>query len=371
MVSFESDYTTGMHPRILERLAETNLEAVSGYGTDPYCESARDKIRDVCGCQEAEVYFLVGGTQTNAVVISSMLRRYEGVVAASTGHINVHEAGAIEYTGHKVLALPCPLPEINEPVDTIGTGEHICKHTVPGNDYGKITADQLLEFLQNFYQDDNREHMVFPGMVYLSHPTEYGTLYSKKELEAIASVCQDYEIPLFLDGARLGYGLMSLESDMTIKDIARICDVFYIGGTKVGALCGEAVVFPKGNAPAHFLTAVKQHGALLAKGRLLGIQFDTLFTENLYLDISRHAIEMAEQLKRILKEKGCVFYLESPTNQQFIILEDRQLERLKEYVAVSFWEKADDTHTVVRLVTSWSTTEEDLEQLRQSLGVCC
>lgn len=367
MISFESDYTTGAHPRILERLAETNLEAVTGYGTDFYCESAREKIRDACGCKEAQVYFLVGGTQTNAVVISSMLRRYEGVVAVSTGHINVHEAGAIEYTGHKVLALPCHLPERN------GMGEvsKVRGLTSSPKDSGKIDADNLKEFLQKFYQDDNREHMVFPGMVYLSHPTEYGTLYSKKELEAIALVCREYEMPLFLDGARLGYGLMSLESDLTMQDIAKLCDVFYIGGTKVGALCGEAVVFPRGNAPKHFLTAIKQHGAMLAKGRLLGIQFDTLFTENLYLDISRHAIEMAEQLKKILREKGCTFYLESPTNQQFIILEDGQLKKLRKHVAVSFWEKADDTHTVVRLVTSWSTRKEDLEQLEEALEICC
>lgn len=378
MVSFESDYTTGAHPKILERLAETNLEPASGYGTDSYCESAIEKIRDACGCPKAQVQFLVGGTQTNAVVISSMLRRYEGVVTASTGHINVHEAGAVEYTGHKALALPCPLPEISGQIvsgnacgkinpDASDAGAHMDGQTVPGNACGKINADILKEFLQKFYQDDNQEHMVYPGMVYLSHPTEYGTLYSKKELEAISSICQEYQIPLFLDGARLGYGLMSLESDLTIKDIARLCDVFYIGGTKVGALCGEAVVFPKGNGPAHFLTSVKQHGALLEKGRLLGIQFDTLFTENLYFDISRHAIEMAEQLKRILREKGCVFYLESPTNQQFIILEDGKLEKLKEHVLVSFWEKADDTHTVVRLATSWSTTKEDLEELEKRL----
>lgn len=378
MVSFESDYTTGAHPKILERLAETNLEPASGYGTDSYCESAIEKIRDACGCPKAQVQFLVGGTQTNAVVISSMLRRYEGVVTASTGHINVHEAGAVEYTGHKALALPCPLPEISGQTvpgnacgkinpDASDAGAHMDGQTVPGNECGKINADILKEFLRKFYQDDNQEHMVYPGMVYLSHPTEYGTLYSKKELEAISSICQEYQIPLFLDGARLGYGLMSLESDLTIKDIARLCDVFYIGGTKVGALCGEAVVFPKGNGPAHFLTSVKQHGALLAKGRLLGIQFDTLFTENLYFDISRHAIEMAEQLKRILREKGCVFYLESPTNQQFIILEDGKLEKLKEHVLVSFWEKADDTHTVVRLATSWSTTKEDLEELEKRL----
>lgn len=341
MISFENDYTTGAHPDILQRLAETNLEPVSGYGTDPYCERACDKIRKACNCPQADVYFLTGGTQTNKVVIASMLQSYEGVLAAETGHINVHEAGAIEFTGHKVLALP----------------EH----------QGKMDFRELEEYLKNFYQDENHDHMVFPGMVYLSHPTEYGTLYTRQELESISEICQNYQIPLYLDGARLGYGLMSLESDMTLADIARICDVFYIGGTKVGALCGEAVVFPGGKAPEHFLTLVKQHGALLAKGRLLGIQFDTLFTDNLYLNISRHAIEMAELLKKLLKEKGCVFYLESPTNQQFIILENSILEKLKSQVSFSFWEKADDTHTVIRLVTSWSTKKEDIEKLGEIL----
>lgn len=341
MVSFESDYTNGAHPKILQRLAESNLEPMPGYGLDSYCESAKEKIRAACHCKEAEIYFLVGGTQANAVVISSMLRGFEGVVAAQTGHINVHEAGAIEATGHKVLALP----------------EH----------RGKIDAKELEKFLQGFFGDSNHEHMVFPGMVYLSYPTEYGTLYQKSELEAIAGVCREYGLPLYLDGARLGYGLMSRKSDMALPDIARICDVFYIGGTKVGALCGEAVVFPRNNAPKQFLTTVKQHGALLAKGRLLGIQFDTLFTDNLYLELSRHAIELAEQLKEILREKGCTFYLESPTNQQFILLEDSKLEELKKHVAVSFWEKPDAGHTIVRLATSWSTKQEDLLKLREAL----
>lgn len=336
MISFENDYIQGAHPEVLKRLTETNLEPLSGYGTDPYCESAREKIRRECGCPEAEIHFLVGGTQTNAVVIDAMLKGYEGVVAADTGHVAVHEAGAVEYTGHKVLTIP--------------------HHS------GKIDPGELKEYLEGFYQDANHEHMVFPGMVYLSHPTELGTLYSRKELEEISQICREYEIPLFLDGARLGYGLMSSDTDVTLQDVAQLCDVFYIGGTKVGALCGEAVVFPE-KAPRHFLTSVKQHGALLAKGRLLGIQFDTLFTDNLYFDISRHAIERAEELKRVLQEKGCTFAWKSPTNQQFVILEDSTVRRLKEHVVFSFWEKADETHTVVRFVTSWATRKEEIEEL--------
>lgn len=336
MISFENDYIQGAHPEVLKRLTETNLEPLSGYGADPYCESAREKIRRECGCPEAEIHFLVGGTQTNAVVIDAMLKGYEGVVAADTGHVAVHEAGAVEYTGHKVLTIP--------------------HHS------GKIDPGELKEYLEGFYQDANHEHMVFPGMVYLSHPTELGTLYSRKELEEISQICREYEIPLFLDGARLGYGLMSSDTDVTLQDVAQLCDVFYIGGTKVGALCGEAVVFPE-KAPRHFLTSVKQHGALLAKGRLLGIQFDTLFTDNLYFDISRHAIERAEELKRVLQEKGCTFAWESPTNQQFVILEDSTVRRLKEHVVFSFWEKADETHTVVRFVTSWATRKEEIEEL--------
>lgn len=336
MISFENDYIQGAHPEVLKRLTETNLEPLSGYGTDPYCESAREKIRRECGCPEAEIHFLVGGTQTNAVVIDAMLKGYEGVAAADTGHVAVHEAGAVEYTGHKVLTIP--------------------HHS------GKIDPGELKEYLEGFYQDANHEHMVFPGMVYLSHPTELGTLYSRKELEEISHICREYEIPLFLDGARLGYGLMSSDTDVTLQDVAQLCDVFYIGGTKVGALCGEVVVFPE-KAPRHFLTSVKQHGALLAKGRLLGIQFDTLFTDNLYFDISRHAIERAEELKRVLQEKGCTFAWESPTNQQFVILEDSTVRRLKEHVVFSFWEKADETHTVVRFVTSWATRKEEIEEL--------
>ena len=341
MISFESDYISGAHPKVLARLLETNMEPLSGYGMDKYCKSAREKIKKACECPQAEVHFLVGGTQTNAIVISSMLKEYEGVIAAKTGHVSIHEAGAIEYTGHKVL-------EIEQ-------------------ENGKICAEALKSYLETFHGDENHEHMVFPGMVYISHPTEYGTLDSRKELEDLAEICHMYEIPLYMDGARLGYGLMSRNTDVTLADIARYCDVFYIGGTKVGALCGEAVVFTQNNAPKHFMTVIKQKGALLAKGRVLGVQFDTLFTDNLYFEISRHAIELAERLKEVLLKKGYTFYIESPTNQQFVIMEDTKLEKMKETVAVSFWEKYDETHTVIRLATGWSTTEEDLIQLETML----
>ena len=341
MISFENDYTKGAHPQILQRLLDTNFEPLSGYGTDPYCESARYKIQSACACPEADIYFLVGGTQTNLTIISSILQNYEGVITAKTGHIAVHEAGAIESTGHKVFTLP--------------------------EENGKIMPDVLEQFLSQFYQDTNHEHMVFPGMVSISYPTEYGTLYSKKELEQLSYLCHSYQIPLYLDGARLGYGLISKKADVTLADIARICDVFYIGGTKVGALCGEAVVFPKNNAPKHFFTQIKRRGALLAKGRLLGLQFDTLFTDNLYYQISKQAIDMAEQLKKCLKEKNYRFYLESPTNQQFLILENTKMEELKKEVAFSFWETFDETHTIVRFATSWSTTPEEIERLKEIL----
>lgn len=341
MLSFECDYTEGAHERILQRLAEANREHLSGYGSDRYCESAKEKIRRECQCPQAEISFLVGGTQTNAVVIDAMLKSYEGVVAVKTGHVNVHEAGAIEYTGHKVMEIP--------------------QHE------GKMDAGELEVYLESFWSDVDYEHMVFPGMVYISHPTEYGTLYSKKELEELSGVCRKYKIPLYMDGARLGYGLMSKETDVTLPMIAEYCDVFYIGGTKVGALCGEAVVFTKNNMPAHFLTIVKQHGALLAKRWILGLQFDTLFTDGMYYEISRHAIEMAELLKKGFEEKGYPFFIKSPTNQQFIILENQQMEKLKKEVTYSQWEKIDKTHTVVRFATSWATTEEDIEKLLRLL----
>lgn len=341
MLAFACDYLEGAHEAILKRLAETNGIQAPGYGEDSFCESAEEKIRQACQCPEAEIYFLVGGTQTNAVVIDSLLQKYEGVVATETGHINVHEAGAIEYTGHKVMTVP--------------------------SYQGKMKATDLKALLKGFRDDASHDHMVFPGMVYLSHPTEYGTLYSRKELEEIVLICREYQIPLYIDGARLGYGLMSKESDLTLPVIAEICDVFYIGGTKVGALCGEAVVFTKKNMPKHFMTMVKQHGAMLAKGRLLGIQFDTLFTDDLYFEISRHAIAMAEKLKDGFKERGYSFYLDSPTNQQFIILSKPEIEKLKDKVSFDYWDKLDEEHQVVRFATSWATKEEDIEALMELL----
>ncbi len=342
MVSFACDYAEGASEEILEKLINTNMESLPGYGMDQYCESAKEKIRNAVVCPQAGVYFLVGGTQTNAVVISSMLSPYEGVVAAKTGHVSVHEAGAIEYTGHKVL-------------------------TIPEKD-GKIDPKDLHKYLQEFYADGNHDHMVFPGMVYISHPTEYGTLYKKDELEKISAICREYKIPLYMDGARLGYALAGEENDLSLPDIARLCDVFYIGGTKLGALCGEAVVFgDKKNIPSHFITRIKQQGALLAKGRLLGIQFDALFTDGLYERLGRHAVEMASILKDGLKKRGYEFFLESPTNQQFIILENNRLKEIEKEVSVSFWEKYDDKHTVVRFATSWATKMEDLESLWEIL----
>lgn len=336
MLYFENDYCEGAHSAILQKLLETNMEKLPGYGMDKYCASAKEKIRQACACPGADIYFLTGGTQTNAAVIASILKRYEGVLAASTGHIGVHEAGAIEFTGHKVL----PLSQTE----------------------GKISALTLKHYLTNFFQDESYEHMVFPGMVYISHPTEYGTLYTLNELKELHKICSQYELPLFLDGARLGYGMACSKSDITLADIACYTDVFYIGGTKVGALCGEAVVFPR-KTPSHFFTMIKQQGALLAKGRLLGIQFDTLFTDDLYLKISKNAIDTAETLKQALQKKGYEFFVESPTNQIFVILSDDKIEQLKKQVVFSFWEKYDSHHTVIRFATSWATTMEDIHQL--------
>ncbi|MBP3314290.1 MAG: low specificity L-threonine aldolase [Clostridia bacterium] len=339
MLSFECDYIMGAHPKILENLIKTNMETMSGYGNDPYTASAKEKIRAACQNDEVDVRFLVGGTQTNKIVIDSMLAKYEGVIAATTGHINVHESGAIEASGHKVLALPAR--------------------------EGKLDAAEVEKYLENFWADGTCEHMVLPGMVYISHPTEYGTLYSHAELKALKAVCERYEIPLFIDGARLGYGLMSKRTDVTLCDLTHLCDVFYIGGTKVGAFCGEAVVFTHNNAPKHFFTTVKQNGALLAKGRLLGVQFDTLFTDGLYFEISKNAIDMAEKLRQMFISRGYSLFIDSPTNQQFIIIEDSRLEEIKKQVRYDYWERYDDTRSVVRFATSWATTDEDLKKLAE------
>ncbi|MDD6681673.1 MAG: low specificity L-threonine aldolase [Clostridiales bacterium] len=337
MLAFENDYSEGAHEKILQRLMETNRVQQPGYGNDEYSQSAKEKIRAACQCPNADVYFLVGGTQTNALTIAAYLGPAEGVVSVQTGHVNLHEAGAIEYTGHKVMPLPA--------------------HD------GKMDAGELEIMLRDFYADPTYPHMVHPGMVYISHPTEYGTLYTKAELQALSAVCRKYQIPLFLDGARLGYGLMSVGTDVTLPIIAAYCDAFYIGGTKVGALCGEALVFPRNNAPRRFFTQVKMHGALVAKGRLVGLQFDTLFTDDLYLEISRHAIEMAQYMKKGIAQRGYQFHLDSPTNQQFVVLDNEKMKKLEKQVRFSFWEKVDDDHSVVRFATSWATCKEDVDEL--------
>ena len=339
MLSFESDYTEGAHEAILHRLMETNLEQTPGYGLDKYSESAKDRIREAFGIPEAKVFFLVGGTQTNSTVIASMLHDYQGVVAVETGHIGVHESGAVEFTGHKVLTLP--------------------------HHDGKMTAEDLRAYLEAFYADGTYEHMVIPGMVYISFPTEFGTIYSKTELAALHRVCKDYSLPLFVDGARLGYGLMSEANDIDPKELPELCDVFYVGGTKVGALFGEAVVFTGGNAPAHFFTTIKQHGALMAKGRLLGLQFDILFTDGLYFRIAAHADRMAALLKGIFLEKGYKIYIDSPTNQQFFVMSRQKAKELHGKVRFEDWCPVDEDNIAVRFVTSWATTEENVLALKE------
>lgn len=341
MTDFVCDYNTGCHPLILEKLAETNMEPVRGYGNDRFCASAAEKIKKAFKCPNAQVEFLVGGTQTNQIVISSMLGPTEGVVSASTGHVNAHESGAIEVTGHKVMALP--------------------------HHDGKLCAQEVRSYFELFYGDENHEHMVYPGMVYISFPTEYGTIYSLRELEDLKAVCTQYNVPLFIDGARLGYGLMSPECDVKPEDIARLSDVFYVGGTKVGALCGEAVVFTHANRPERFTGLKKQRGGLLAKGRLLGIQFDVLFTDNLYFSIAKNAIDRAMEVKKLLSDRGYSFLLDSPTNQQFVILKDSYYRELSKKVGIEFWEKTDADHTAVRFATSWATTEKDIAELQTIL----
>lgn len=340
MLYFSCDYAEGCHPKVLEALTDSNMVSTPGYGEDTYCEEAKKKIRDYIKCPNADIYFLVGGTQTNQTVIDSMLSNYDGVVAAATGHVACHEAGAIEYSGHKVITLPA--------------------HE------GKIDAAELKEMLETHYADDSCEHMVNPGMVYISYPTEYGTLYSRSELEAISSICKEYDMPLFIDGARLAYGLAA-QDDLTMADIASYADVFYIGGTKVGALFGEAVVFTKGNTPKHMITQIKQHGALLAKGRLLGVQFGAMFTDDLYMEMGRHAVKQAHIIREDLRSKGYHLYMENPTNQIFVVMENEALKTFGEKVVYGFWEKYDNSHTVIRIATSWATSDEAVEDLKKIL----
>ncbi|MBQ7527254.1 MAG: amino acid lyase, partial [Bacteroidaceae bacterium] len=301
---------------------------------------ARNKIRTACKCPEADIFFLVGGTQANATVIDGMLQTYEGVIAVQTAHINVHESGAVEASGHKVIALP--------------------SHA------GKMDAGELEAWLKAFHADPTLEHMVIPGMVYITFPTELGSVYTAKEIEEILAVCQSYELKLFIDGARLGYGLASAECDFDLPWLAHHCDAFYIGGTKVGALCGEAVVFPQGNAPRHFMNIVKRHGALLAKSRLAGVQFDALFTDNLYFNIAKHAIDMAMKMRKLFLDANIPMN-PSSTNQQFVELSNAQMEQLMKHVLFETWEPIDADHTLCRFVTSWATTERDLQDLEFAL----
>ena len=337
MIYLQSDYLEGCDPAILKVLNETNLESTPGYGDDKWCELARARIREAVDMKEADVHFLVGGTQTNSTVIRAILRNYEGVISADTGHVCGHEGGAIEATGHKVLTLP--------------------------NTNGKITAKQIEDYWNAWYNDESRTHLVKPGMVYLSFPTEYGTLYRKDELEAIYEVCRRLGLPLFIDGARLGYGLAAKSCDLTLRDLARLCDVFYIGGTKVGALFGEAVVVPDPKLMPHFFTTMKQSGAVLAKGRMLGIQFAALFEDDRYVSIARHAIDMAEKLTAAFREKGYRFYLETETNQIFIVMKNEDVERLSPDVTFTHWGPLNEKEMIVRFVTSWATKEENVDEV--------
>ncbi len=335
MLFFENDYGHGAHPAVLRRLCETNLTPQPGYGEDAYSENARRLIREACGAPEADVFFLAGGTQVNAVAVGGLLRPWEGACAASTGHINAHEAGAVEFTGHKVLALP--------------------------QRHGKLEAETLVAALADFYADPNHEHMVFPGMVYISHPTEYGTLYTRAELTELSDICKKYHISLYMDGARLAYALAA-DKDLTLPDIAALCDAFTVGGTKCGALCGEALVFPKGG-PERFLTLIKQRGALLAKGRLCGAQFEALFEDGLYFELGKSAVALAMELRKGLLARGFALFEDSPTNQQFPVVPNALLPELGKCVAYSFWEKRGEGESVIRLATSWATRPEDVEEL--------
>jgi threonine aldolase len=339
MISFECDYNNGAHPKVLQNLIDNNGAKPTPYGFDEFSERAKERIRKACGLPDAEVFFLTGGTQTNATTIDSLLYQYEGVICVDSGHINVHEAGAVEFTEHKIITLP--------------------------NKLGKMEPKILDKYLDDFMHDGNNAHAVYPGLVYITFPTEYGTLYTARELNDIYQVCQHYEIPLYVDGARLGYGLMAEGNDITLPYLARHCDVFYIGGTKIGALCGEAVVFTNRRAHKHFFSIQKQHGAVIAKGALIGLQFEALFTDDLYFKLSQHAIDMAMRMKKLFKQKGYEFYIDSPTNQQFVIIKNEEVERLSQHIQFTHWGQADKYHTICRFVTSWATTDDEISQLEK------
>ena len=354
MISFECDYNNGAHPQVLANLVRYNDTRTTPYGFDEFSERAKARIREACGLPDAQVFFLTGGTQTNATTIDSMLYQYEGVICVDTGHINVHEAGAVEFTEHKII-------------------------TLPQQGDGKMDAHVLEKYLDDFMHDGNNAHAVYPGLVYITFPTELGMLYTAHELDDIYRVCQRYEVPLYIDGARLGYGLTAEGCDMTLPWLARHCDVFYIGGTKIGAWCGEAVVFCGREAHKHFFSIQKQHGAVIAKGALIGLQFEALFSpdanspstakgsELLYFRLARHANKMAMKMKELFRERGYEFFIDSPTNQQFVILPDAEVERLSKHVEFTHWGKASGHRTICRFVTSWATTDEELNELKRLL----
>lgn len=342
MIYFDSDYMAGAHPKVMERLLETNHLSTIGYGCDEYTKHAAELIRNACGQPNARVYFLVGGTQTNATVIDGLLSRHQGVLAAESAHINVHEAGAIEATGHKILTLP--------------------------QYEGKVLASDLKEYIDNFYSDDTYEHMVAPGMLYISFPTEYGTTYSYEELTKLSEICHNANIPLYIDGARLAYGLAAKGNNVTLKDIAQLSDVFYIGGTKVGALFGEAVVITNPTLLKNFFPLIKQHGALLAKGRLLGVQFEALFEDNSYEEIGLQAVDKAIRIRNLFSSKGYKIVVDSTTNQQFIRLPNQIIDKLKENISFELWGPRGKTETVVRFVTGWATSHTDIDTLASILN---
>ena len=341
MIRFDSDYIEGCIPEILEALSSTNFEQTPGYGEDVHCTHAKELIKETFNCENSDVYFLSGGTQANVTVISSILRPHQGAVCADSGHIHVHETGAIEACGYKCL-------------------------TIPSSD-GKIYAKDINKLIKDHFESDVAPHMVQPGIIYISFPTENGTLYSKQELEEIYSVAKEYSIPLFIDGARLGYALASDKNDVDIKDIAKLCDVFYIGGTKVGALFGEAVVINNDKYKKDFKYHIKQHGGMLAKGRVLGIQFEELFKNNKYMEISKHCIDMANILTQGFIDKGYTFKYEAETNQLFPIISKDKIKELKENFGFSFWEAYDEDHDVVRFVTSFMSKKENIDKLIDAL----
>ena len=337
MLYFHNDYCEGCHPKILEGLVKTNLEQTPGYGMDDHCLRAAEMIRAACGKDDVAVHFLVGGTQTNLTVIDAALRPHQGVLCADTGHIHVHETGAVEATGHKVLALP--------------------------SENGKVSARQVTDAVKTHRQSESFEHEVQPKLVYISHPTELGTLYTLQELEELSRACRENGLYLFLDGARLGYGLVANGSDVALSDIARLCDVFYIGGTKVGALFGEAVVISNPALGEDFRYLIKQHGGMLAKGRLLGIQFEELFTDDLYFRISEHGVRMADRIRATFDEVGTPYFIAGVTNQIFPILSDDFLQELGKSIVFTEMDRVDDTHRAIRICTSWASTEENVDTL--------